>query len=198
MVLVLGILIFVAVLTYKHSVRYDLTAQQRYSLAPQTLKILAGLDRDVTATAFFQEGSTKIKAHDLLDQYAHASPKFKYEMVDPDRNPARAKAAGITRYDTVVVQVGDQSEKLSNLNEERLTNAIVRLTRPGKKIIYFLTGHGERDLTDIGQDGYSEVQAKLEDQNYEVKPLLLMQEVRGAQGCGRAGGGRPQKGPHAR
>ena len=176
-VLVLGILIFVGVLTNKHSIRYDVTAQKRYSLAPQTLKILEGLQQEVKAEAFFQEGSTKVQARDLLDQYAHASSKFKYEMVDPDRNPARAQAAGITRYDTLVVQVGDQNEKLNNLNEERLTNALVRLTRPGKKTIYFLTGHGERDLTDIGQDGYSEVQAKLEDQNYQVKPLLLMQEA---------------------
>jgi ABC-type uncharacterized transport system involved in gliding motility auxiliary subunit len=175
-VLVLGILIFVAVLTNKHSTRYDMTAQKRYSLAPQTMKILEGLALDIKAEAFYQEGSTKVQARDLLDQYAHASPKFKYEMVDPDRNPARAKAAGITRYDTVVVQVGDQNEKLSTLNEETLTNALVRLTRTGKKTIYFLTGHGERDLTDIGQDGYSEVNTNLEDQNYAVKPLLLMQE----------------------
>jgi len=175
-VLVLGILIIVSAMTAKNSVRYDLTQDQRHSLAPQTLKVLEGLPVKVKITGFFQgEGGFQVRGRDLLDQYAHAASKFEYEIVDPDRYPARAKAAGITRYDTVVVEAVGRSEKINNLSEERLTNALVRLTRPGKKVVYFLTGHGEKDGASSQKDGYSTVKTALEDQNYEVKSLLLMQ-----------------------
>jgi len=174
--LVLGILILVSAMTAKNSVRFDLTTDKRHSLAPQTLKVLEGLSVKVKATGFFQgEGGFQVRGRDLLDQYAHVSSKFEYEIVDPDRHPARAKAAGITRYDTVVVEAGGRSEKINNLSEERLTNALIRLTRPGKKVVYFLTGHGEKDPAAVEKNGYSTVKTALEDQNYEVKSLLLMQ-----------------------
>lgn len=176
-ILVLGIVVIVAILTSKHSARYDLTSSQRYSLSPQTVKILAGLKSEVRVTGFFQgEGPMKEKGKDLFDQYAHTSRQIKYEIVDPDRNPARAKAAAINRYDTVVVESSEKTEKITTLSEDRLTNAILRVTRPGKKIIYFLSGHGERNLEDFGKNGYSSVKTVLGDKNYEVKPLLLLQE----------------------
>jgi ABC-type uncharacterized transport system involved in gliding motility auxiliary subunit len=96
--------------------------------------------------------------------------------VDPDRNPARTKDAGITRYGTVVVEATGQSEKIFDLTEEKMTNAIIHVTKPGKKVIYFLEGHGERDLDSVEKNGYSQVKTTLEDLNYEVKDLLLMKQ----------------------
>lgn len=176
-VFVLGVLVIIGILTDKHSVRYDMTESKRYSLAPQTLKVLENLKTQVNVTGFFQgEGGMNKRARDLLDQYAHACPKFKYKMIDPDRYPARAKAAGVTRYSVVVVEAEGRSEKINRLSEERLTNAVLRVTRPGKKVICFLTGHGEKDTAEDGQNGYSRVQSGLEDQNYKVESLLLMRE----------------------
>ncbi|MFH1139917.1 MAG: Gldg family protein [Pseudomonadota bacterium] len=173
--LALGVLVFLALLTVKHSTRLDLTENQTHSLAPQTLKVLAALKTEVKAVGYFQlETPQDGQARDLLQRYAHASDKFKFEMVDPDRNPARAKAAGVTRYETVVVESSGGSEQLQFLSEDRLTNAVLRVTRSTKKTIYFLTGHGEKDLVGIEKDGFSDAKTSLANQNYEVKHLLLM------------------------
>lgn len=175
-VLFLGIIVFVSILSYRHNTRYDLTADRRFSLAPQTLKVLQGLTTKIKVTGYFQgQGEAINSARDLLDQYAYSSPNFEYELVDPDRYPARAKAAGITRYDITVVEAAGQSEKLSRLSEEQLTNSILRVTRPGKKVLYFVTGHGEKDIAEIGKNGFNQLKTALEDQNYDVRPLLLMQ-----------------------
>ena len=175
--LVLGTIVIVAMLTARHSVRWDLTSDKRHSLAPQTVKVLESLTADVSATAFFLPGKNAF-ARTLLEDYAHHSDRFKFELVDPDRNPVRTKTAGITRYDTVVVRSGGQSEKVTTLTESNLTNAIVRVTRPGRKVIYFLAGHGEKDIDDPEKDGLVNARGVLEDQNYDVKPLVLMQNPR--------------------
>jgi ABC-type uncharacterized transport system involved in gliding motility auxiliary subunit len=176
-ILVLGIVILLAVMTDKHTLRWDLTEGQRHSLAPQTIKVLENLSNDINVTGFFtSEGVQYEQARSLFDLYAKVSPKFKYELVDPVRQPGLARAAGITKADTTVVTAGDNSEKISELSEERLTNAVLRLTRTSKKTVYFITGHGERELDDQGENGYSRIKQELSDQNYDVKPLLLMQE----------------------
>ena len=174
--LVLGIITFIAILTVRHNARYDLTENQRFSLAPQTVKILEGLTLDVQVSGFYQsEGAERLRAKDLLERYAEKSDRFKFELIDPDRQPGRTKAAGVTKYDTVVVRAGEESEKLKDLSEQTLTNAILRVTRPGKKVLYFLTGHGEKDLEETGKTGFSGIKTVLEGQNYQVKPLLLME-----------------------
>ncbi|MBW1710680.1 MAG: GldG family protein [Deltaproteobacteria bacterium] len=175
-ILVLGIIVIICVLTVRHSARWDLTQNKRFSLAPQTIKVLKNLTEPVKASAFFQENSPgQGRVKNIFEQYAHASAKFKYEMVDPDREPARVKAAKVTRNGTIVVEAAGRNEQIFNLNEEQLTNAIIRLVRTDKKRIYFLAGHGEKDIEEMGREGYSTVVKTLEDQNYELKKFSLMQ-----------------------
>ncbi|MEW5723687.1 MAG: GldG family protein [Thermodesulfobacteriota bacterium] len=178
--LVLGILVFTALLTSRHSYRWDLTRAGRYTLAPQTVKVLDGLENEVKATGFFQGGvatADGAAAREMFSQYGRISPKFTFEIVDPDRFPDRAKAAGISEdYGYILVETGGRSDKFQGLSEERLTNALLRVTRTNPKKIYFLTGHGEKDLEDLGNMGYSTVKSKLEGEGYQVERLLLMQK----------------------
>jgi ABC-type uncharacterized transport system involved in gliding motility auxiliary subunit len=126
-------------------------------------------------TAFFQEGSPEAEeAKDLLEQYAYACRKFSFEFVDPDRFPAKARRYGITAYGTLVMETETREEKLAQTQEQKLTNALLRVTRKGQKVMYFMTGHDEKSTQDQGKDGYSAVKEAVEEQNYIVKDLLLM------------------------
>ncbi len=93
--------------------------------------------------------------------------------MDPDQDPALAKLHKIREYGTVVLLAGDKSEQIKQLDEQGLTNGLMRLLRDGKKTVYFLKGHGERGLADSGKDGFSEVKKAILGQNYEVKELIL-------------------------
>jgi ABC-type uncharacterized transport system involved in gliding motility auxiliary subunit len=79
---------------------------------------------------------------------------------------------------TTHVQYGgdDKGEgtNVADLNEQALTNAIIRVTRQGKKVIDFLDGHGEAD-PDETQDagGLGALRKDLEGEGYEVRKLLL-------------------------
>ncbi len=173
--LVLGIMVFVEAISARHSARFDLTASKRFTLSEQTLKVLKNLEKPVRVTAFYQEASPEAEgARGLLDQYAYASRKFSFEFVDPDRFPGKARRYKITAYGTLVLETDTREEKITLATEQELTNALLRVTRKGEKVIYFMTGHNEKSTEDYGKDGYTGVKKAIEDQNYVVRDLLLM------------------------
>jgi ABC-type uncharacterized transport system involved in gliding motility auxiliary subunit len=175
--LLLAIISLVEIISYRNNKRWDLTENKRFTLSPQTKKILQDLKQDIQVTAFFRPGEPgREKLKDLLQQYDNVSNYFKYEFVDPDRNPVKAQRYKITTYGTIVVEGRGKEEKIYSIEEEDITNAILKVSREGKKIIYFLTGHGEPGINDQGKDGYSNIKKSIEEQNYEVKDLLLMRK----------------------
>ena len=179
--LVLGVIALVEAVSYRHNWRLDLTENRRHSLSPQTKKVLQNLKVNVQATAFFRpDQPQKRTAEDLFKQFASFSGgKFSWQAVDPDRNPDLAKRYGIQSYGTVVLEATitkDQikEEKLTDAEEEKLTNGLVRVTRAGKRVLYVLTGHGEKALASQEKSGFSEAKGAVEKANYEVKELTLL------------------------
>jgi len=174
---VLGIIAVVEAISLRHSHRFDLTANKRYSLSPQSQQLLAELPQPVKASAFYQDAQTgRESAKDLLDQYAYYGKQFTYEFIDPDRNPGLAKRYGITSYGTIVLESGEKEEKVLTADEENLTNALLKIIREGKKVVVFLDGHGEHSLNNTEREGYSEAKRAIESQNYLVKSLSLLTE----------------------
>jgi ABC-type uncharacterized transport system involved in gliding motility auxiliary subunit len=173
--LLIGIIGFVEAVSYRHNTRVDLTANKRHSLSPQTIQLLRGLKADVNAVAFFRSDQPgKRVAEDLFKQYArYAGGKFAWRVVDPDREPGLARRYGIESYGTVVLETKERSEKVTDAEEEKLTNGLVKLTREGKRIVYVVQGHGEHELTNTERAGFSEAKGAMERANYEVKPLVL-------------------------
>jgi ABC-type uncharacterized transport system involved in gliding motility auxiliary subunit len=174
---VLVIITLVEAISSRHSHRFDLTANKRYSLSPQSQQLLAGLPQPVKAVAFYQDTQAgRESAKDLLDQYAYYGKQFTYEFIDPDRNPGLAKHYGITSYGTIVLESGDKDDKVLVADEENLTNGLLKVMREGKKVVYFLEGHGEHSINNSERDGYAEAKRAIESQNYLVKSLNLLTE----------------------
>lgn len=172
---VLGISGLVQALSVQHGRRWDLTENRRHSLAPQTIQLLAGLRTDVHAVAFFRSDQPGRRvAEDLLAQYArHAGGRFTWRVVDPDREPSLARRYGVETYGTIVLETRTKSEKLSDADEEKLTNGLVRVTREGRRTVYVVQGHGEHDLGSTERGGFSEAKTAMEKANYRVEPLAL-------------------------
>lgn len=173
-VAVLAILTGLNFLSARHHRRVDLTSGGRFSLSDQTRKIVKGLKADVQIYAFFQ--GTDAKLDDLLREYAYLSPHFRYEFIDPDKKPALAKTYEVSRYGTIVLAAGDKEEKVLETSEEKITNALIKVSREGKKTVYFIDGHGEKDIDDVNREGYSAVKKALQGENYDVKKWVLARE----------------------
>jgi ABC-type uncharacterized transport system involved in gliding motility auxiliary subunit len=76
--------------------------------------------------------------------------------------------------------MGDRKEKIEKrseeVEEEDLTNAIVKVGRSETKKVYFVQGHGEKDPSDTERTGYSDAKKALEDQGYGVGTINLAAE----------------------
>ena len=180
--IVFGIVVLINFISNRHHRRVDLTANKRYSLSDQTLKILRNLDKNVTFTAFYKEGEGE-HLKDLLKEYEYHSDEIGYEFVDPDRYPGKARRYGVTTYGTTIVETDEKEEKISGATEEDITNAILKVTREGRKTLYFLEGHGEKDTDSDERDGYSTARDAIKDDNYEVRKHLLMQNPKIPEDC---------------
>jgi ABC-type uncharacterized transport system involved in gliding motility auxiliary subunit len=172
-----AILVFLQTLSARHNAQYDTTANKRFSLSPQTEKILGALTKDVVVTCFFKEaGPGRRELQDLLKQYSSESHRVKYEFIDPDKDPVAARRYQVTSYGTIVVESGGNEEKVMEVAEEKLTNAILKVTREKRKVIYCVTGHGEKSIDDTQAAGLSQLKSAVEAENYELKDLFTLRD----------------------
>jgi ABC-type uncharacterized transport system involved in gliding motility auxiliary subunit len=190
--LVAGILGGINFLGFRHSTRWDFTKNQRYSLSDQTRKIAAGLGEDVHIT-YFQQAAQMAQAQDRLKQYESLSPKLKLEFVDPLRSPAKARLYDISQLPTLVLERGDKREKITNDSEQEITNALIKVTRSGKKTVCFAGGEGERTPDDSSEKGLSAAKSNLEKSNYATKKVDLLGETQIPADCTVTIVGGPQK-----
>ncbi|HWC18146.1 MAG TPA: Gldg family protein, partial [Terriglobales bacterium] len=140
------------VLADRYNKTYDGTANKRYSLSEQTSKIVKGLKQDAVVTYFNQ--STRFRsAKDLLDEYVNLSPKVKVRYIDPDKDPNEARAAGISKLDTAVVQIGSRKEEAKSMTEEGITGAFIRDLKNNARTVCFVAGSGEHAIEDSDRFG---------------------------------------------
>lgn len=170
----LAILGLVNVLASRYQTKWDLTANQQYTLSEQSIKVVESLPQPVKATAFYNSSSSqRTEFEGLLSDYAsHSNGKFTYEFVDPDQRPSEAIAAGIRDYGTTVLQMGDKKQNVTGSTERDLTTGLIKLTRPSKKV-YFTTGHGERSIDGFERPNYGQVKQALERDNFTVSTINL-------------------------
>jgi len=169
------ILIFTVFMSIKYKTRWDMTAAKRYTLSNQTLKLLGSLKKDVEAVAFYRSDErTRQSMHDFLSEYKHNSSRFTYQFIDPDKNPALAAKYNVTSYRTTLIRSGNKEEVVGFESEEKLTNAILKVSRDQVKTIYFLKGHGENNILDMQNSGYKAAREAVEKENYLVKEILLL------------------------
>ncbi len=161
---------------------WDLTATKRYSLSDQTRKIVRGLDRDVTVH-YFDRRTQFGPARDLLENYNHLSPRLSVKYVDPVRKPAIARQFDVESLGTIIVTSGDRTEEANLLDEESITNTLIRLLKTGTKNVCFVEGHGEHGVDDTEGQGFSGAKKALEDSHYAVKPISLLRRARVPQDC---------------
>ncbi|NOZ64582.1 MAG: GldG family protein [Caldiserica bacterium] len=192
-VAVVGIVMVSYALLGRYHKRWDLTQNKRFTLSLQTIKVLKNLQKPLEITAFWKMGSPQAaQVEELLKQYSYRSPYIRFRMVDPDKNPTLAQQKGVSEYGTTVFEyegrkkvvyerdvftysfmgMGSQEFK----GEEAFTTAIMELTSGKKEKIYFITGHGEKDLYDSGRGGYSKIMGYLGKEGYEVETWNILEK----------------------
>jgi gliding motility-associatede transport system auxiliary component len=170
----LVILGLVNVIGSRYQTKWDLSASQQFTLSDQSIRLAQSLQDPVHATVYMGPSDSRKNDYQtrLNDYQARSNGKFTYEFVDPETHPGEARAAGITDVGTTVYQMGDKKQNSTGTAERDISLALVKLTRPQKKL-YFTTGHGERNLDGTDQQGYSQLKSSVERDNFSTATLNL-------------------------
>ncbi len=196
-----ALVVMVNYLSYRHYGRTDWSRSQYYSLSDKTRSLLATLTNPVDVIVFVQpQQSVYEDVDNLLREYEYASKFIRVVRVDPDRDLARTEELGkkyqvdranvivfdhagrskyvalsdIVDYDYSPVIYGGQPEPLGFTGEQAFSSAIQSVTGAKRPVVYFLAGHGERDIDDFSRTGgYSEIAREVRRDNVHVSKLTL-------------------------
>jgi len=177
------IAVIVNMIAVEHDWKVDFTKNKLHSLSEQSRKVVGSLDVTVTIRPLVYPNQRR--GYDkVFDRYLDISDKIKIEYIDPDKDLMLAKQYKISKPHTIIIESPARSTKIDNLRggaddpniEEKLTNGIIQVAKGAKRKIYFITGHGEKQIGDRGPKGLSQVKEKLELGRYDVKTLLLIDQ----------------------
>jgi ABC-type uncharacterized transport system involved in gliding motility auxiliary subunit len=207
MVLAGLVLVLVNYLFSMYFLHADLSSARYYSLSDKTKKLIGSLKDKMRIVAFFQQSNDLADdVRNLLKVYEleadrMGQPRLRIEVIDPDRDLARARdlkqkfeldepnvvvfesggrkkyvsAKDIMDYQTSISPEGrPESKKIAFKGEQVFSSAIQSVTQASRPVVYFLTGHGERDISDYNRhSGYSAIARTLRRDNIEIKSFNL-------------------------
>lgn len=158
---------------------WDVTASARNTLSQGTQDALRLLDGPVTVTGFAiaRDGSGDLHKllRDKFRPWQKLKPDLALTLVDPRDDPKRANAAGLRSPNELVIEYKKRTEHLplGEFNEQNFVNALIRLSRTGNAVIYWLDGHGERKLDGVANHDLGEFGRQLQLKGYKLSSLNL-------------------------
>jgi ABC-type uncharacterized transport system involved in gliding motility auxiliary subunit len=154
---------------------WDWTAAQRNSLAPQSLALVQRLEAPLRLTCFApDQGPLRRRILPLLERYQRARPEqIEILWVDPELHPDQARGAGVELTGELLLDYQGRRERLRNLSENQISNALLRLLGRPERWIGALRGHGERALDGRANHDLGLFGQELHSQGYRFQPLDL-------------------------
>ncbi len=181
-----GLVALVNYVAFENHVRFDTTATNQFSLADRTRDLLDALERPISVIAYYPDAINDIdmltrrgKVETTLSEFGRRSGNFTYRFIDPQKEADLARSQGVTSYETLAVSaVGTDildlvqpTDGVYSRLEQDLYTALLVATETQRKKVYFLAGHGERDISREAEDGYLKIREGLEVDNYQVETL---------------------------
>jgi ABC-type uncharacterized transport system involved in gliding motility auxiliary subunit len=154
----------------------DWTANGRTSLSAESRAVLASLSGPVDIVSYANpQGDLRQTVAGFLQRYQTAKPDLTLHFVDPQLDPAKMRELGITVDGALILHYKGREQRLDELSERSLTNALERLVRGNDRIVAFVTGDGERRADGQANADLGTFIAQLEGRGMRAVPLNFTQ-----------------------
>lgn len=170
-----GLMAYLALDTRK---QWDIAQNARHTLSEASRNVLKQLPGEVTITAYATKedprlGDVRKLISEFVSLYQNVKPDLRLKFIDPVAQPKTTREAGIQANGEMVISYQGRSEHLTTLNEQALTNLLMRLARSHTRLVMFLDGHDERSLTGIANHDLGEFGKQLIQKGFKVNSLNL-------------------------
>ena len=154
----------------------DITYGQRNTLTLPTQQLLKSIDEPLNFVAYLSDDKAKLHAgmKKLVAKYQQFKPDATLEIIDPNLNPERAKSDQVLTEGRIIIQLGENSEKISAVDESTIANTLQRMMRNAIPRIIVLEGHQERSPFDKGNSGFSKLRDRLSDRGFRLQPHSII------------------------
>ncbi len=165
-------------LSHQYNFRSDWTSNQRNSLSSSSIKLLATLKHPVVIRSYQAADEGTIQAAtEILQNYQREKPDLSFSVLNPDLDIEMAKADQIERYGQSIIKYNNKKETIDNLNEQSISNALLRLSRSTLPLLAFVNNHGERDIHNKDNTGYLQFAEQLSKKGFKVKNINLLSDT---------------------
>ena len=161
-------------LSTRYGFEADWTAGGRNTLAADSRELISSVDGEVEIIAYATEDAVlRGRIRELVKRYQRHRPDLALRFVNPEAQPAKARELGIAVDGELVVRVGESEERIQDLSEQALTNALQRAARGGERWMLFVEGHGERDPLGEANHDLGLFSGEMERRGFKVRGLNL-------------------------
>lgn len=177
-VLLVAAVLLLARLAQDYRAQWDLTQNRRHTLSQATRDVLAQMKGPVTVTAYAtaqdpELGDIRGLIQEFVEPFARAKPDLTLRIIDPREYPKLAAEAKVRVNGELVIAYGSRAEHLTQLNEQAMTNLLMRLSRGSERIVASLDGHGERRLTGTANHDLGDFGRQLENKGLRLGTVNL-------------------------
>lgn len=163
-------------LAYRHDAVVDWSHDGRSSLSAESRAVLDTLHGPVEIVSYANpQGDLRQTVSAFMERYQRFKRDLTLRFVDPQQDPAKMRELGITVDGALILHYQKREERLDELSERSLTNALERLARGGERIVAFVTGDGERRADGKANADVSTFMAQLENRGMRAVPLNFSQ-----------------------
>jgi ABC-type uncharacterized transport system involved in gliding motility auxiliary subunit len=163
-------------LSTRYAHQADWTANGRTSLSAESRAVLARFDGPVEIVSYANpQGDLRQTVAGFLQRYQAVKSDLALHFVDPQLDPAKMRELGITVDGALILHYKDREQRLDELSERSLTNALERLLRGSDRIVAFVTGDGERRADGQANADLGTFMAQLEARGMRAVPLNFAQ-----------------------
>lgn len=175
LVLFLAVIGLLAWLSQRYSFESDWTATGRHTLSNTSITLLGRIEGPVQIIAFASKQVQPV-VKEFINRYQKHKPDIKLSFVNPDLEPDKVRAMGITVEGELVITYQNRSEHVPNPSEESITNSLQRLLRSQEKKLVFLSGHGERQANGQANHDYNLFSKYLDSKGIKIVSLNLTEQ----------------------
>ena len=127
-----------------HDLHIDLTRERVYTPSHRALSVVDELRQPVQLTYFYggQDPEGR-RVRDVLGVMARRNALLELRVVDPDKEPALARAFGVRIHNAGVLEADGRKVLVQTTDENEIALGIQRVLRERVVTVCFLEGHGE-------------------------------------------------------
>jgi len=163
-------------LSTRYAHEADWTANGRTSLSAESHAVLAQLNSPVEIVSYANpQGDLRQTVAGFLQRYQAVKPDLSLRFVDPQLDPAKMRELGITVDGALILHYQNREQRLDELSERSLTNALEKLIRGNDRVVAFVTGDGERRADSQANADLGTFMTQLEGRGMRAVPLNFAQ-----------------------